>query len=80
MRVDLHVAHRQGHVPPLVRDEEIGGGGRAGNLEGLGDVDAQLSAGGGELLGVQIVAKGGEQAHIHPQKRHIVGDVAPYAP
>ena len=80
MGVDLHVGHGQGHIPPLVGNEEVGGGGGLLHLEGLGDINAQLSAGGGDLLGVQVVPEGGEEPHVHPQKAHVVGNVAPHAP
>ena len=77
--VDLHVADRQGHVPVRLGEEEVGGGGAAGHLEGLADVDAQLAAGGGDALGVEIVAEGGEQPGVYTQKAHVVGDVPAHA-
>ena len=80
MLIDLHVADRQGHVPVPVGDEQIGGGGPAGHGEALADVDAQLAAGGGDTLGVHIVAEGGEHPHVQPHQSHVVGDVAPHAP
>ena len=46
----------------------------------LADVDAQLSAAGGDALGVHIVPEGGEQPHVHPQQSQVVGDVPPHAP
>ena len=64
----------------LVGDEQIGGGGPAGHRQAVGDVDAQLPAGGGDALGVHVVAEGGEHAHVHPQQGHVVGDVPPHAP
>ena len=67
-------------ISPLVGNEEVGGGGGLLHLEGLGDINAQLSAGGGDLLGVQVVPEGGEEPHVHPQKAHVVGNVAPHAP
>ena len=78
--VNLHVADGQGHVPPLVVDEEVGGGPPAGDDGGLGDVDAQLPAAGGQLLGVQVVPEGGQQPHVQAQQGHVVGDVPPYTP
>ena len=47
----------------------------AGNHRGLGDVDAQLAAHRRQLLGVHIVAKGRDQAHIQSHEAHVVGDV-----
>ena len=79
MLVDFHVGYRQCHIPLLVGQEQVGGGGRAGHLEALGDVDAQLSAGGGDLLGVQVVAEGGDHPHVQAQKAHVVGDVPAHA-
>src|SRR5699024_4182365 len=72
--VDVHVADRQLHVPVGPRQEEIGGGGRSGDLQGLADVDAQLAAGGGQLLGGHVVAEGGEQPDVGPQQAQVVGD------
>ena len=77
--IDLHIAYRQGHISLFVGDEQVGGGGRTRYRQALADVDAQLSAAGGNTLGVHIVPKGGEHPHIHPQQRQVVGDVSPHA-
>ena len=34
---------------------------------------------GRQLLGVHIVAEGGQQPHIQPQQAHVVGDVPAHA-
>ena len=78
--VDLHVRHRQLHVPLRPGDVEVGGGGSAGDLQSVADVDAQLAAGGGHPLGLHVVAKGGEQVDLRPQQGQVVGDVPPHAP
>ena len=77
--VDFHIADGQRHVALFIGDEEVGGGAALGDDRGLGDVDAQLSAAGGNLLGVDIVAEHRQQTDVHAQQRHVVGDVPPHA-
>ena len=77
--IDVHIRHRQLHIPLLVVDEKIGGGVTAGDHRGLGDIDAQLAAHRRQLLGVHIVAEGCQQPHIQPHQAHVVGDVPAYA-
>ena len=79
MAVDVHVTDRQQHVALLVVDEEISGGVPLRDHRGLGDVDAQFPAAGGDLLGVQVVAEGGDHPHVQAQKAHVVGDVPAHA-
>ena len=76
--VDVHVVDGQHHVTVLVGNEKIGGGPLPGEHRRVGDVDAQLPAYGLHLLGVHILAEGGDELHIHPHKTHVVGDVAAY--
>ena len=77
--VDLHIADGQGHVALFVGDEEVGGGAALGNHRGLGNVDAQFAAAGGDLLGVDIVAEHRHHPDVHAQQGHVVGDVPPHA-
>ena len=63
--VDLHVRDGQLHVPVGPGQVQVGGGGPVGDLEGLTDVDAQFTAGGGELLGGHVVPKGGEKPGLY---------------
>ena len=77
--VDLHIADGQGHVAPLVGDEEVGGGAALGNDGGLGDVDAQFAAAGGDLLGVDVVAEYRQQTDVHAQQGHVVSNIPPHA-
>ena len=79
MLVDLHIADGQRHVALFIGDEEISGGAALGDDGGLGDVDAQLSAAGGDFLGIDIVAEHRHHPDIHAQQRHVVGDVPPHA-
>ena len=78
--IDLHIAHRQGHVSLFIGDEQVSGGGRPRYREALTDVDAQLAAAGGDPLGVHVVPKGGEQPHVHPKQGHVVGNISPHTP
>ena len=77
--VDFHIADGQRHIALFVGDEEIGRGAAIWNHRGLGDVDAQLSAAGGDFLGVDIVAEHRQQTDVHAQQSHVVGDVAAHA-
>ena len=77
--VDLHVGHGQLHIPLFVGEEEVGGGGSAGHLQAVGQVNAQLDAGGGDFLSIYVVPQGGDHAYIQPQQGHVVGDVAAHA-
>ena len=79
MLIDPHIRHGQLHVPLRPGQVQVGGCGPAGDLQGVADVDAQLAAGGGHLLGGHIVAKGGEQMDLRPQQGQVVGDVPPDA-
>ena len=79
MLVDFHIADGQRHVALFIGDEEISGGAALGDDGGLGDVDAQLSAAGGDFLGVDIVPEYRQQTDVHAQQGHVVGDVAAHA-
>ena len=76
--VDLHIADGQRHIALFIGDEEISGGAALGDDGGLGDVDAQLSAAGGDFLGVDIVAEHRQQTDVHAQQSHVVSDVPPH--
>ena len=79
MLVDFHIADGQRHIALFIGDEEISGGAALGDDGGLGDVDAQFAAAGGDLLGVDIVAEHRHHPDVHAQQGHVVGDVPAYA-
>ena len=77
--VDFHIADGQRHIALFIGDEEISGGAALGDDGGLGDVDAQFAAAGGDLLGVDIVAEHRHHPDVHAQQGHVVGDVPAHA-
>ena len=42
----------------------------------MADVDAELAAGGRNALCMQVVAEGGQQANIHAEQAHVVGNIS----
>ena len=78
--INAHVGHGQGHVPRLVAEEKVGGGGAPGDVEGPAQVDTQPLAGVCHLAGMGILPQGSEEGHPHPQQPEVVGDVPPHAP
>ena len=77
--VDFHIADGQRHVAPLVGDEQICGGAALRDHRGLGNVNAQLPAACGDLLGVDIVAEYRQQTDVHAQQGHVVSNIPPHA-
>ena len=75
MPVDLHIRHRHRHVSAAVGDKEVGGGGPARHAQGLGEINAQLPAGGRNALGVGVVPEDGDHPGVQPQQGHVVGNV-----
>ena len=80
MAEDFHIVEGQRHFSVRVGDEQVGGTGSAGHLQGVGDVDAQLAAGGGHRVGEVVIPHGGKEGDLQPHKGHVVGDVPAHAP
>ena len=73
--VNLHIADGQSHVALFVGDKEVGGGAALRDHRGLGDINAQLPAACGDLLGVDVVSEHRQHPNVHAQQGHVVGNV-----
>ena len=78
MLIDIHVREGKAHIPVLIGDKEVGGSGSSRNAKRLAQVNSQLAAGGGNFLGIQIIAQNGYHPGVNPQEGHVVGDVSPH--
>lgn len=73
---DIHVGKAKRHIAVDVVQEKVGGRRAAGHLQRVADVDAELAAGGRNAMCMQVVAEGGQQADIHAEQAHVVGNIS----
>ena len=78
--IDSHVGDRQGHVPRLVAEEQIGGRGSPRHVERPAQVNPQPLAGVHHLPGVGVLSQRRQQGDLDPQQPQVMGNVPPHAP
>ena len=66
--IDSHVGDRQGHVPRLVAEEQIGGRGSPRHVERPAQVNPQPLAGVHHLPGVGVLSQRRQQGDLDPQQ------------